>query len=314
MNCMTDDLHDALAGAGLAGAGPDGAEPDGAEEIIDEVTKIISFRGSDVRTTIGRVLVHALSGDARTQCGLDADALSRTGRRWDTGSLPHLLRCAACGTASRSGGVTAGPVDRQTGAAAIAPGAPASGVEIRPAHGTDTEIAGADALREVLAEHDLRRWMFTDLVTVDAEIRGGFSHPLTISPKLLLRRPGCALTTFLHEQLHWIDGQGMDDATAEAKERWPDPPSPPAGALDPESTWLHLPLCALEYASLRDLIGSAEAAAELTQHDGYSWIYGQILANPAWFGDFLDRHGLCVPEHPPVPRRYFGDAWWTSLL
>lgn len=39
----------------------------------------------------------------------------------------------------------------------------------------------------MLAQYDLRRWMFTDLVTVDetirgGTIRGGISHPLTISP------------------------------------------------------------------------------------------------------------------------------------
>jgi hypothetical protein len=45
------------------------------------------------------------------------------------------------------------------------------------------------ALRAVLAEHDLRRWMFTDLVTIDETIRGGLSHPLTISPRLLVQRP-----------------------------------------------------------------------------------------------------------------------------
>ena len=319
MDSMTDDLDGKLVstepdGAEPDGAEPDGAEPDGAEEIIDKVIEVTSFQGSDVRTTTGRVLLHALSGEARTRCGLDAGALSRTGRPWDTGSLPHLPRCVACGTASRSGGVSAGPVDRQAGAAAIPPGAPAAGVDIRPAHGTDTEIAGADALREVLAEHDLRRWMFTDLVTVDADIRGGFSHPLTINPNLLLRRPGSALATFVHEQLHWIEGQGIDDATTEAKERWPDPPGLPSGGHDAESTWLHLALCALEYASLCDLLGPAGAAAELAQHNIYSWIYGQILADPEWFGEFLDRHGLRVPEYPPIPRRYFGDAWWTSLI
>jgi hypothetical protein len=57
-------------------------------------------------------------------------------------------------------------------------------------------------LRSVLTEDDLRRWMFTDLVVVDASIRRGFSHPLTIGPGLLTGRPASALATFLHEQLH----------------------------------------------------------------------------------------------------------------
>ena len=65
--------------------------------------------------------------------------------------------------------------------------------------------------------------------------------------------------------------------------------------------------CALEYHSLRELIGATAAAAELRQHAGYGWIYGQILADPGWFSGFLHRHRLRVPEQPPVPRRLVGE-------
>jgi hypothetical protein len=55
---------------------------------------------------------------------------------------------------------------------------------------------------------------------------------------------------------------------------------------------LHWSVCALEFRSLGEIIGPALAAAELGQ---------------------LGRHGLHVPEQPPVPRRYCGADWWTSL-
>ena len=48
-------------------------------------------------------------------------------------------------------------------------------MDIRTAHGTDRENAASDALRAVLADHDLWRWMFTDLITIDQTIRGGVS-------------------------------------------------------------------------------------------------------------------------------------------
>jgi hypothetical protein len=111
------------------------------------------------------------------------------------------------------------------------------------------------ALRAVRAEHDLRRWMFTDLVTIDETIRGGLSHPLTISPRLLVQRPALTLTTFLHEELHWLERPGTGSVRGPSK-RWPDPlPLSAGGATDPTSTWLHMSVCALEYHSLSEILG-----------------------------------------------------------
>lgn len=60
------------------------------------------------------------------------------------------------------------------------------------------------------------------------------------------------------------------------------------------------------------MAGPAAAADELRPYAGYFWIYGQILADPAWFSGFLRRHGLQVPEEPPVPRRCFGEMPWAA--
>jgi hypothetical protein len=74
--------------------------------------------------------------------------------------------------------------------------------------------------------------MFTDLVVIDETIRGGVSHPLTLSPAWLMRSPSRALSMFVHEQLHWMEGPGTEAAAVESSRRWPDPPPPPAGAAD----------------------------------------------------------------------------------
>lgn len=269
-----------------------------AEQCVDLQSRTEHAFGRDIEVVTGRVLLHALDG-RRVLCGHDRAELTSAGHRWDVSYLPHLGRCRTCAQLAGDGpGPDAGP---------------ASEVEIRTAHGTADENAGRDALRAVLDEHDLRRWMFTDLVFVDETIRGGLSHPLTVNPGMLRRRPALALATFLHEQSHWLDGVGPEAATAEARSRWPDPP--PAslgGAGDPQSTWLHAWVCALEYQSLSEILGPSAAAAEIRRHAYYSWIYEQILADPAWFSGYLRRHGLLPPDEPPVPRRYFGEAWWRS--
>ncbi len=239
-----------------------------AEQCVDRQARTELFRGCQIELVTGRVVLHALNDHGQPLCGHDKRQLTETGQPWNAGYLPHLPRCQSC-----TARVADAPVPARAGDDDGPPGraAPASAVDIRTAHGTDREHAAAAALRAVLAEHDLRRWMCTDLITIDEAIRGGVSHPLTISPGLLVQRPGLALTTFLHEQLHWLEGPGTDSASAEASTRWPDPPPLSAGgAADPASTWLHLSVCALEYHSLSELLGPLAATAELRQHTSYS--------------------------------------------
>jgi hypothetical protein len=188
-----------------------------AEQCIDARTKTETFRGRQIELVTGRVLLHALDDRGEAVCGQDKASLTPTGRPWDAGYLPHLLRCPGC-LGEPFAGFFAG-LDTT--------------VEIRTAHGSDVEEAGAAALRAILDQYDLRRWLFTDLVTVDEQQRGAIS-----------------------------------------------------------------------------ILGPAAAAQELRQHRGYSWIYGQILASPDWFAEFLRRHGLRIPSEPPLPRRCFGDMPW----
>lgn len=277
-----------------------------AEQCIDKRVKTELFRGREIELVTGRVLLHAIGPSGHPLCGYDGNQLMPTGQPWNADYLPHLPRCHRCAQHADTAASSRPNPDTWRSTAA-------SGVEIRTAHGTAREHAAKGALHAVLARHDLRRWMFTDLVTVDETIRGGLSHPLTISPELLVQRPSLALTTFLHEQLHWLEGPGIDSASIEVSEQWPDPPSrSEGGATDSTSTWLHMNVCALEHQSLSELLGPSAAAEELRQHAGYSWIYGQILADPDWFSQFLHRHSLQVPVQPPIPRRCFSETWWAA--
>lgn len=183
-------------------------------------------------------------------------------------------------------------------------------MDIRTAHGTDHEEAGTAALRAVLEEHDLPCWLFTDLVTIDEQRRGALSHPLTISPSCWCSVPPWRSPQFLHEQLHWLDGPGTVSATAEACQRWPDPPPGSAGGTpDLASTWLHMSTCALEHESLSEILGSPAAADELRQHQGY---FLDLRPDP--------RRARLVFWHPApprtpgsdgIPRRCFGEMPWV---
>jgi hypothetical protein len=285
-----------------------------AEEPVAVRTVTDVFAGQEYELVTGRVLLHAVTTGRALLCGRGQDDLTFLPTAWGAGYLPHVSRCRACAKAARTLLPDAQAPRYEASGGEVPPAVPAEQVEVRCRQGTAGELAGATALRAVLAEHDLRRWMFTDLVLIDGSVSGGVSHPLTITPDLLVSRPASALTTFMHEQLHWLESPGLNAAISVARERWPDPPLRPAGgAHDVESTWLHLVVCALEYQSLTELLGRQAATAELECHRGYSWIYYQILSDPRWFADFLAAHQLAVPAAPSVPRRYYGAEVWREL-
>jgi hypothetical protein len=280
-----------------------------AEEIIDRRTAFTSFQGQEYPVTTCRIQLHAWASTG-VLCGLADANLTQIHQGWTNNYLPHLPRCEGCLEA----GSWSMPIDNYDRDPDVPPlqNEPID-VDVRSAHRTQQEQDGVSALRAVLTEHDLRPWMFTDLAIVDGDVLGAFSHPLTFSPTLLVGRPNLALTTFLHEQLHWLEEPGFDTATTEASQRWPNPPPPPAGCRDAESTWLHMSICALEYQSLSEILGADTAATELDQHKSYEWIYAQILQDPAWFSSFLLRHGLRVPDERPIARRYCGSDLFTNI-
>jgi hypothetical protein len=151
-----------------------------AEECIDRQAKSEVLDGRNIEWATGRVLLHALTDGGHCLCGQASSLLTPTERPWSATYLPHLQRCKGCLTA-RPGAASAGYVDDVDQHPA-----PAAGIDIRTAHGSDAEQDGAAALSAVLDEYDLRRWMLTDLVIIDDTIIGGFSHPLSVAIRKML--------------------------------------------------------------------------------------------------------------------------------
>ncbi|NIQ56287.1 MAG: hypothetical protein GWN85_23300, partial [Gemmatimonadetes bacterium] len=123
------------------------------------------------------------------------------------------------------------------------PTAAAGQLEIRLANGTEAERATRDALRRVVSEHDVSDWIFTTQVLID-ETQIPHSHPvLTIHTRH--RDDPALLSTFLHEQFHWLEeGETLAAfraAMEDFESLYPDAPGPEAGgARDVESTYRHL--------------------------------------------------------------------------
>ena len=150
--------------------------------------------------------------------------------------------------------------------------------------GSEPEEAARSQLLRLVEEYDVDRWLFTDTVLIDDGQWIPHSHPVLTLNSRYLEDDLSQLATFLHEQFHWYASERQDQvesAIAEFRELFPDVPSGRAGARNEYSTYLHLVICDLEFGAMQELVGDKEARSVLTRWQHYTWIYDQVLNNPA---------------------------------
>jgi hypothetical protein len=134
------------------------------------------------------------------------------------------------------------------------------------------------------------------------------SHPvLTLNTRHVMN-DRLALSSFVHEQIHWFLTRKSGDvrkAIAAMRNTYPDAPESLAigGAGTSDSTYLHLIVCHLEYVSMRTLVGADAAAVamresiELGQTGlGYHWIYQKVLDDHEQLSALIQRHKLKLPR------------------
>lgn len=153
---------------------------------------------------------------------------------------------------------------------------------IRLATGSQRERLTADQLRRVLDAYDVTKWVRTREVLIE-EGAIPFSHPVLRLNTRHVDSDDQLLSTFLHEQIHWILAAQRKPVAAmmnELKRRYRSlPVGHPAGAHDRESSYLHLIVNYLELAALEETIGEARAGAvfESWLTDHYTELYGIVL-------------------------------------
>ena len=171
--------------------------------------------------------------------------------------------------------------------------------ERRLARGDERERQALDQLERLLQDYDLAKWAFTRRV----HIEGGtipHSHPVLTLNTRHLDRSDLALSTFLHEQIHWYatgQREAVAAAVAELRRRYPEVPADhPEGAGSEESTYLHLIICPLEVRAVREVLGPAAARRVLDYWAGdhYMWVYQAVQRDGPALEGLLERHGLLL--------------------
>ena len=166
------------------------------------------------------------------------------------------------------------------------------------------EAQTREQLQRLLKTYDLSRWIFTRSIVVDEQAIP-HSHPVLTLHARHLQDDELLLSTFVHEQLHWwlvSQGKATDEGIADLQALFPTVPgTPPEGAQDEHSTYLHLLDCYLEYRAVQQLLGELKArqVMEFWATDHYTWIYRTVLERSREIGAIVAKRKLMAASDRP---------------
>jgi len=170
------------------------------------------------------------------------------------------------------------------------------------ANGSETEAIVASELRDLMRTHDVQPWILTREILIDKE-QIPHSHPVLTIHTRHIGEELKLLSTFIHEQLHWLEEkpwlQDFHAAMADFEELFPVvPSSTDGGARDEQSTYRHLLVCDMELQALTTLVGPTAARETLMRNTHYKWIYHKVLTDPR-VREVALRYGFDVSEGVP---------------
>jgi len=171
-----------------------------------------------------------------------------------------------------------------------------SAVKIQPAHATAREIQTKTMLERVLADYDLKRYLFTKTVVIEERAINHAFPVLTLNARFADSEDEL-LASFIHEQLHWHlrEGAGMSDAVATLRRWYPRVPiGGREGAETEYSTYGHLIDCFLEVQAVRQLIGPERTTRVIEDKGHYTWIYKTVLTDEARIAGLVRQYRLDV--------------------
>jgi hypothetical protein len=172
-----------------------------------------------------------------------------------------------------------------------------SQIEISLKQGSKDEQQTKAQLQRLLKTYDLAKWIFTKAVLID-EKSIPHSHPVLTLHTRHLKDDELLLSTFVHEQSHWLltqNDKNAGEAIKELRVMFPKVPVGfPEGADDEASTYLHLIVIYLEYSADRELFGELKARQimEFWAHDHYTWVYKTVLERPRDIGKIAFKYKL----------------------
>ena len=173
----------------------------------------------------------------------------------------------------------------------------AKDVTVQLAHNSAREQQAKAQLERLLGQYDVSKYIFTNTVIIEDRAIP-HSHPVLTLNTRHLDDDDAALSTFVHEQIHWFleaRPQQTEAAEKELKNWYPNPPvGPPDGARDLESDYLHLIVCELEREADLKLLGPERTQAVMSfwAGDHYKWVYKTVMTDHEKIRALIQKHNL----------------------
>lgn len=178
-----------------------------------------------------------------------------------------------------------------------------SGFNFELKQNSRTEQQTKDQMERLLRTYGLKQWIFTRSILID-DTAIPHSHPVLTLSTRHIKDDELLLSTFVHEQFHWWtvkNSEATQQSIAELRGMFPKVPvGAPAGAVDENSSYLHLVVCYLEYRAMRELTGEFKSRQimEFWVTDHYTWIYKTVLERPRDIATVLFKYKLLPVTQP----------------
>jgi hypothetical protein len=174
-----------------------------------------------------------------------------------------------------------------------------STISIETANGTRRELLAEAALKKLLAEYDVSKWIFTREILIE---EGAIPHSrpiLTITPRNL-NDEILFFSTFLHEQIAWFlypdRNYEVMQAVGELRRLYPEAPvgGTEEGAKDEDSNYRHLISNFLEFSAMVEVVGEELAIATMERKDHYTWVYETVLSDAVKIEEIAQKYDLII--------------------
>jgi hypothetical protein len=173
----------------------------------------------------------------------------------------------------------------------------AQSVSIQLANGIDKEQQAKAQLERLLSEYDTTHYTFTRKVVIEQGVIP-HSHPVLTLNTRHIGHDDEALSTYLHEQIHWFldaHSQQTQAAKQDLQRMYANPPvGGKEGSHDLDSDYTHLLVCELEREADMKFLGPerTEAVMRFWTTDHYTWIYTTVLADHDKIQAVIQKHKL----------------------